>query len=72
MYICICNAITESQIREAAEAGADDLWDLQAQLGVATNCGSCGDTASAILRENRQAKRPKRRAEPVIYEPSLA
>ena len=35
MYICICNAITDKQIRKAAEAGASDLWGLQAKLGVA-------------------------------------
>ena len=35
MYVCICNAITENQIRSAAEAGATDLWHLQSELGVA-------------------------------------
>ncbi|MDH3265382.1 MAG: (2Fe-2S)-binding protein [Gammaproteobacteria bacterium] len=68
MYICICNAITDSQIREAAQAGVDDLWGLQAELGVATYCGSCKETASEILRENRIANR---RAEPRIYEPAV-
>ena len=56
MYVCICNAITDRQIREAAEAGASDLWELQAQLGVASNCGSCKETASEILRETRAAR----------------
>jgi bacterioferritin-associated ferredoxin len=56
MYVCICNAITDKQIREAAKAGVTDLWGLQARLGVATNCGSCKEMASEILRENRPAK----------------
>ena len=68
MYVCICNAVTESQIREAADAGVTNLWDLQAKLGVATNCGSCKETASAILG----AKRQSRRAEPKIFVPSVA
>jgi len=69
MYVCICNAITEKEIRRAVKAGVRDLWGLQATLGVASNCGSCKDTASEILRENRQARR---RAEPVVYQPLTA
>ena len=70
MYICVCNAITDKQIREAADAGARDLWDLQARLGVASNCGSCKETASEILRESRQAAREF--VEPVVYVPATA
>ena len=69
MYVCICNAITESEIRDAADAGAEDLWALQAELGVATNCGSCKEAASEILSEKRQAREQVR---PKIYVPSMA
>jgi bacterioferritin-associated ferredoxin len=69
MYVCICNAITDKQIREAAKAGVTDLWGLQARLGVATNCGSCKEMASEILRENRPAKNC---AVPQTYNPSMA
>ena len=68
MYVCICNGITESQVREAIGQGASDLWRLQAELGVASCCGSCRTTASEILAESRAAKR----AEPVLYVPSIA
>ena len=69
MYVCICNAITDKQIRKAAEAGVRDLWDLQRELGVASGCGSCKEVASEILREERQ--RPGITT-PVIYNPALA
>ncbi len=69
MYVCICNAITDTEIREAAAAGVSDFGGLQAALGVATNCGSCKETAAEILRESRRAKR---RCEPMIYVPSVA
>ena len=69
MYVCICNAITDAQIREAAESGVRDLWDLQAALGVAGNCGSCRDAAADILREARQQRK---RAEPQVYVPAMA
>lgn len=66
MYICICNAVTDGQIREAAESGVRDLWGLQSELGVASGCGSCKQAASEILRETR------RRAEPRLYRPIVA
>ena len=78
MYVCVCNAITDKQIRAAAEAGTTELWRLQAELGVATNCGSCSEVASEILAEYRDARpaakapRKKRRGvKPVVYEPGL-
>ena len=69
MYVCVCNAITDKEIREAAEAGVRDLWDLQATLGVASNCGSCKETASQILREHRNSDK---KASPQVYIPAIA
>jgi len=67
MYVCICNAITDKQIRQAAKAGVEDLWELQRQLGVAAGCGSCKEMASQILSEGRQSRA---RFEPVPYQPA--
>ena len=69
MYVCICNAVTDSQIRKAAEAGVEDLWDLRRELGVASGCGSCKEMASEILSEVRSAKA---KFEPVRYQPNVA
>jgi bacterioferritin-associated ferredoxin len=66
MYVCICNAVTDKQIRQAAESGVEDLWGLQRELGVAVGCGSCKEMASEILSESRQAKAV---FEPVRYQP---
>ena len=70
MYVCICNAITDKQIRKAAKAGVSDLGGLQAELGVATNCGTCSDAAMAVLRESASAA--PRRFEPRIFRPAMA
>ena len=73
MYVCICNAITDKQIRAAAEEGTTDLFGLQAKLGVATGCGSCGEVASEILAEFRAAAEPAREyIGPKIYTPAIA
>lgn len=55
MYICVCNAISERQLQEAVSQGAADLSDLQAQLGVATCCGHCAETATDYLPGGRYA-----------------
>lgn len=55
MYVCICNAVTDRDIRRAARAGASNLADLKNSLGVATHCGRCASHACAVLRESREA-----------------
>ena len=55
MYICVCNAITERQVRESVAAGATTLADLQFELGVATCCGCCAETAQEYLPGGRCA-----------------
>ena len=70
MYICICNGITDKQIRDAAKAGVTNLSGLQQELGVAAGCGTCGDAAAEILAEHRQHKAEPVR--PMVYRPALA
>jgi bacterioferritin-associated ferredoxin len=50
MYICICLAVTDRQIREAAKEGARTLKDLRRDLGVASECGRCAACARSCLR----------------------
>ena len=69
MYVCICNAITDKEIRQAAKDGARDLWTLQRELGVASGCGSCIEIAADILRETADTVRC---AEPRVYRPAIA
>ena len=69
MYICICNAITDKQIRHAARSGVHNLWQLQRELGVASACGSCKEQAVKILRETHAGQVP---AQPAVYQPQVA
>ena len=69
MYVCICNAVTDKQIRKAAESGVNDLWGLQRELGVAVACGACKEMAYEIIRESREARAL---GEPVTYVPKVA
>jgi bacterioferritin-associated ferredoxin len=51
MYVCLCNGITENQIRDAVTEGVRSLRDLRAGLGVATCCGQCADCAQQVIHE---------------------
>lgn len=49
MYVCVCNAITDREIRGAVALGARTLADLQETLGVASCCGRCAECAEEVL-----------------------
>lgn len=51
MYVCVCHAVTDRQIRAAAESGARTLRDLRRDLGVTRDCGRCASCAHECLRE---------------------
>jgi len=40
MYVCICNAVTERAVRDAAARGIDTLDALTAETGSGACCGS--------------------------------
>ena len=67
MYVCVCNAITDKQIRRAARNGTSSLYELRGTLGVAAGCGSCARTAQEILDEEIVGNRS-----PQVYVPSPA
>ena len=49
MYICICKAITDEDIKNAVNDGAQDLAAVQSQLGVSTGCGTCLEHAEEVI-----------------------
>jgi bacterioferritin-associated ferredoxin len=50
MYVCVCNAVTESQVLRAAQEGVRNLRGLQARLGIALECGRCAGYAHGLLK----------------------
>ena len=51
MYVCVCHAVTDRQIRQAAESGARTLKDLRRDLGVTRDCGRCASCAHECLKQ---------------------
>lgn len=53
MYVCICEAVTEDEIRAAVDAGARSVDDVAERTGAGTNCGICREHLAALLDEVR-------------------
>ena len=62
MYVCICNAIRECDLRRAARCTAGDAEGAYAALGKRPNCRQCLDEADAIVFEERALMCPRRAA----------
>ena len=57
MYVCVCNAIKDCELRKAARAYAGDVDAVYAALGKVPQCGQCLDEATDIIIEQRAAAR---------------
>lgn len=51
MYVCICNGVTEHDIRDAAQAGCRSVPEMTMRTGAGANCGSCLDMVASLLGE---------------------
>ena len=60
VYLCICNAITERQVRECARQGACSVQELESSLGVGAGCGRCRECAAELLKELKERSFPIR------------
>jgi len=51
MYVCICNPVSDTEVRRCIRNGAATLSDLKMELGIASQCGMCASAALAIIAE---------------------
>jgi len=58
MYVCVCNAVRDRDLREAAASGCRSFKELQARTKVATCCGRCAPMAREILNEALDRQQP--------------
>ena len=59
MYICLCNALTDSKVRAAALAGATRPSEVYRACGCAAQCGTCSSTVRRIVNETAASLRPE-------------
>jgi bacterioferritin-associated ferredoxin len=53
MYVCICNAIREADLRAVALTSGGDAEAAYATLGKRPNCGQCLSKAGQIIDQER-------------------
>lgn len=51
MIVCICNNVSDRNIRHAVDAGLSSMSELRTKLDIGTCCGKCHSCAKQVLRE---------------------
>jgi len=53
MYICLCKAVVEEQIKELIAQGISQVRDVQRACAAGSDCGSCLATIRSMIEERR-------------------
>ncbi|MGI2260496.1 (2Fe-2S)-binding protein [Shewanella sp. GXUN23E] len=56
MYVCICHAVTDSQIKQAIAEGACTLSELKATLEIGNTCGKCLKQTGQLIKAEINAR----------------
>ena len=62
MYVCLCNAVSDKQIKKAISDGASSVEEIQQVSNVGKNCGSCIYAVQEML--DREVGDKKESSEP--------
>lgn len=54
MYVCLCNGITDREIKQSIRNGANNLQDLHDDLGVGSQCGQCACLSQELLNQTME------------------
>jgi len=65
MYVCVCNAVTDSDIRKAVDSGVHNMKQLKRTTRCGDTCGKCEEMAVGILQLALTEKRQTRNILPV-------
>jgi bacterioferritin-associated ferredoxin len=55
VYVCICLAVTESDLRACIDDGARTVDEIGDACGAGTGCGSCLDRVDVLLAATRSS-----------------
>ncbi|MFF5258699.1 bacterioferritin-associated ferredoxin [Actinomadura viridis] len=55
MYVCICHAVTEDDVRSCMAEGARSPREVKAACGMKPGCGSCTKRLYTLVSEYRTA-----------------
>jgi bacterioferritin-associated ferredoxin len=72
MYICICKAISDSDIQQMVHSGAQSADDIEQRCGAGSDCGSCRDEIGDLVRAHLRNAAPSRPQRVSVQNLSLA
>jgi bacterioferritin-associated ferredoxin len=58
VFVCICHAVTDREILEHIQLGADSEDEIGRRCGAGTGCGSCLDRICDLIDETTLARAP--------------
>ena len=56
MYVCICRRVSDREVRQVVESGAQSVDAVGERCGAGTDCGSCHDEIADLICEHRAAR----------------
>lgn len=62
MYVCICRAVTEAEVRGCITDGASTVKDVVNRCAAGTGCGTCVEKIVALLAAPASELTPFRRS----------
>ena len=54
MFVCVCHAVTDSQVREAIEGGASTREEVTRACGAGGDCGTCHGQIEEMIDAPRE------------------
>lgn len=54
MYVCVCHAVTEQQVRGHVAAGVCTAKDIRRACGMRPGCGSCVRKIRSLIGEDER------------------
>lgn len=59
MYVCICNAVRESEIKTVIDKGVRDVDDVYEKLDIEPQCGTCRSYIREMLKLSPSHSEPE-------------
>ena len=53
MYVCVCRAVTEEDVKAAIDAGADTVQAVTRACCAGDDCGTCHGAIEALIQKRR-------------------
>ena len=56
MYVCVCRAVTDKQVKAAIEAGARTVGDVTKVCCAGDDCGACHHVIEGMIEEAHESE----------------